>query len=81
MKFIPADSYVGYRDGTARYRLDTGWLCQLQDSSNSCLGQARGVGSALAALTLVLTAVFIYFISLPKVTYGLSFKVLCDLRQ
>jgi hypothetical protein len=32
-------------------------------------------------LTLVLTALFIYFISLPKVTYGLSFKVICDLRQ
>ncbi len=31
-------------------------------------------------LTLVLTALFIYFISLPKVTYGLSFKVICDLR-
>ncbi len=30
-------------------------------------------------LTLVLTALFIYFISLPKVTYGLSFKVICDL--
>ncbi len=31
-------------------------------------------------LTLVLTALFIYFISLPKVTYGLSFKVIYDLR-
>jgi hypothetical protein len=31
-------------------------------------------------LTLVLPALFIYFISQPKVTYGLSFKVICDLR-
>jgi hypothetical protein len=29
-------------------------------------------------LTLVLTALFIYFISLPKVTCGLSLKVICD---
>ncbi len=29
-------------------------------------------------LTLVLTALFIYFISLQKVTYCLSFKVICD---
>ncbi len=40
MNFIPADSYVRYRDDTARYSMDQiqEWLCQLQDSSNSCLG-------------------------------------------
>jgi hypothetical protein len=31
-------------------------------------------------LSLVLTALFIYFILLPKVTYHLNFKVICDLR-
>jgi hypothetical protein len=31
-------------------------------------------------LSLSLITLFIYFISLPKVTYDLSFKVICDLR-